>query len=880
MDGDPGEQWWVAQAEEALAHRHSSPEEARRSALTVLDGADPRSEAAVIARLANGLALRELNELGRARRELEAAEQVALDLGLTARVAEIQSAHVNVLTMTGEPERALELAQTITGLESAAARGELEMRKGLAYVQIGRIAEAIESYSAALPAIRSGSDRLVEIRLLSNRGNAYAYRGDHVRAIDDALTAERLANEQSQDFLAGCAAHNAAFAAGRIGAIVEALDGFERAEAAYRAVGFPGRSRGVLAADRSEVLLAAGLLTEACDEAAVAVASLEDAGDVNDLAEARLLHARACAAAGLHEMAGGLAERAHEEFRATGRTGWAAVAEALFIRSTLLDAPSDRDNDRSSAERVDQIALELAAAGWPAEAVSVRVAAAELAIRAGDSKLAARHLEAAAGARRHGSPHRRATAWLATARLRYLQNDISGAKRAVEAGLRMVLLHQATLGATELRAGATVHAGDLADLGVDLAVLGGKPRQILRSAEFVRANALDRTQPSPARRETLRAERRRLRDVQRQALAAPEAARSDAVRAVTEQEVRVREVARRTEGSHELAERLDLDQLFEALGDCQLVEFVEHRGRIGVVLVRRRRCRFHDLGDLSAITPIVDDARFALSRAARGNASSASIEAAVESLDDCATRLDARLMLPLALAEEPAVIVPTGRLYGVAWGSLRSLRDRDFSVSPSARRWSAREARSTPQRELRVIVGPGLEHATAESAAIAPHYRHATSVEGDEATVEAALSLLEEGSVVHIACHGTFRADSPMFSSLRMADGPMTVFDLEELRAPPEIVVLPACNSATTGVSTGDELIGTASALLGIGVRSVIAPTTVVNDAATVPLMERAHAELAQGTSAAGSLRSARQSAYRSRDPKKVAVAAALIALE
>ena len=63
-----------------------------------------------------------------------------------------------------------------------------------------------------------------------------------------------------------------------------------------------------------------------------------------------------------------------------------------------------------------------------------------------------------------------------------------------------------------------------------------------------------------------------------------------------------------------------------------------------------------------------------------------------------------------------------------------------------------------------------------------------------------------------------------MFSSLILADGPLTVYDLESLATPPSLVVLPACNAGSASVSVGDELIGTASALLGTGVRSVIAP--------------------------------------------------------
>ena len=76
-------------------------------------------------------------------------------------------------------------------------------------------------------------------------------------------------------------------------------------------------------------------------------------------------------------------------------------------------------------------------------------------------------------------------------------------------------------------------------------------------------------------------------------------------------------------------------------------------------------------------------------------------------------------------------------------------------------------------------------------------------------------ALLDRSHTAHIACHGHFRRDSPMFSSLILADGPLTVYDLESLATPPSLVVLPACNAGIAAVSVGDELIGTASALLG-----------------------------------------------------------------
>jgi CHAT domain-containing protein len=50
------------------------------------------------------------------------------------------------------------------------------------------------------------------------------------------------------------------------------------------------------------------------------------------------------------------------------------------------------------------------------------------------------------------------------------------------------------------------------------------------------------------------------------------------------------------------------------------------------------------------------------------------------------------------------------------------------------------------------------------------------------AETEARRSVLEtvgrRASVVHIAAHGRFRADAPLFSYLQLADGPLTTADV------------------------------------------------------------------------------------------------------
>ncbi len=98
-----------------------------------------------------------------------------------------------------------------------------------------------------------------------------------------------------------------------------------------------------------------------------------------------------------------------------------------------------------------------------------------------------------------------------------------------------------------------------------------------------------------------------------------------------------------------------------------------------------------------------------------------------------------------------------------------------------------------------------------------------TAVAGRNATVEAALRALDGAKLAHVACHGRFRSDSPLFSSLELADGPLTALDLQRLRRAPELLVLSACDVALSERHPGDELLGFSAALLASGTRTIVA---------------------------------------------------------
>ncbi|MDX6246015.1 MAG: hypothetical protein QOE76_3738 [Frankiales bacterium] len=156
------------------------------------------------------------------------------------------------------------------------------------------------------------------------------------------------------------------------------------------------------------------------------------------------------------------------------------------------------------------------------------------------------------------------------------------------------------------------------------------------------------------------------------------------------------------------------------------------------------------------------------------------------------------------------------------------------------------------------MTGPNLPAAVQEIAAVAKVYPHARVLTGAAASVGAVMEALEGAALAHVAAHGRFRSDNPLFSSLQLADGPLTVYDLENLRSAPSVVVLSACESALSSVHPGDEVMGLTGALLRMGTRALVASTAPVPDDVARDTMVNFHASLVRGAVPAVALVEAR----------------------
>src|SRR5207245_2941039 len=77
-----------------------------------------------------------------------------------------------------------------------------------------------------------------------------------------------------------------------------------------------------------------------------------------------------------------------------------------------------------------------------------------------------------------------------------------------------------------------------------------------------------------------------------------------------------------------------------------------------------------------------------------------------------------------------------------------------------------------------------------------------------------------------------------MFSSIRLSDSLLSLFDLYQLRLPAELVTLSGCGTGLNVVVGGDELLGLVRGLLYAGALSVLVTLWDVNDQSTAEFMK------------------------------------------
>ena len=847
-------------ATEALRSVLAQPVEAQARALAAGELARGEADlaAASIAERALGHVAMQLEHFDAAAAHFRAARRLAETAGDNERVAEARSSLSYVLARQGRTRAALREIDAATGVVHGVAAAWLETYRALVLKGLGRWDEALAAYQRALPVFRRAGEQLGEARLLANRGVVQAYRGAYGAAERDLARADALFLQLGQDFSSAVVRQTLGYVAARRGDVPQALSRYDEAEAAYRRHRPPPAT---LWMDRCELLLWAGLAAEARVSAVRAVEECQRYRQAADVAEARLLLAQAALLDGGPDEAWTTAAQAARAFARQRRPAWVALAQRTMLQACLAGAGDGTGCSRDAV----RTAAQLDRAGWRTWAVEARLVAGQLALAEGRGGVARRELSLAGRARHRGPAWQRAQGWQADALLRLSAGDRAGARRAANRGLAVLEEYRATLGATDLRAGASTRSSALAEIGLRLELAEGAAAAALCWVERARAIGL---LYRPVRLPADAGLGHDLAELRRAAIDERDAVRSGRPTAAprrrqVELERQVRDRSRTAGGSQAVGRAVvDVGQLRSRLGDTAMVVYFTLDGRLHAVTVGPAPA-LHDLGPVAPVLRELELLPFLIRRLAWQRGTPASLRAAESGVRHAADWLDQTLLGPLrgSLGDRPLVVVPNGALSALPWSVLPSCRGRPLSVAPSATTWArAAAAPPIPVDSTTVLVaGPELPHARAEVGALARHYPGARTLTGPAATAGAVVAAVDGAGLVHVAAHGHFRADNPQFSSLRLHDGPLTAYDLECLDAAPHQVVLSACNSGRTPDLAGDEVLGLVAVFLALGTVTLIATVAPVPDGETASLMCDLHARLVRGAAPAVALAEAQQ---------------------
>jgi tetratricopeptide (TPR) repeat protein len=843
----------------------SRPNDALDRARELLAG-DPDPLEASVARQAIGIVLREIGDVNDAVRELRQAYRLARRSGSADRQADVLATLGLALVFAGRTARGRVALEAAVERSSRLLRGRVLLRRGGALEVLGNHHDALADLSNAITSLRLADDPVWEARALTARAFTHLATGSVRRAEVDLRRAGQLFTANGQELESADAVVHGGVLALRNGDLPKALASFDEAERRFDEIGTSDPS---LSIEKCAALLAAGLPNDALAEADNAIERLDEIrGQQTKRAELLLAAAGGALAAGLPDRALERASEAAELFGRQGRQWWRAHARLVQLRAAFAVGPPDAALLREAR----RIAWELASLRSPETALAWLLAG-RIALAISQMTTAEELLATASRQRHRGPALSRAVGWQAEALRAESSGDIRRLLGACRRGLDVIDEHRSALGSSELQALASTHGAELAALGQRYALRLGRPRQLLAWSERWRACALAVPAVLPVEDGLLQADLVALREITGRLAAAR--ARDMPIVALGREQLRLERAVRARALSARGAGRpggpgsaaFDIRALLDELGSDRLIEIADVDGQLYLLVCGGGRVRRYAAGAMTRAFRAFDFARFGLSRLAHRH-SSLGAEQALDQLRHAGRQLEDALLGRAAsqLGDGALVLVPPGGLHAVPWSLLPSLHERVISVAPSASIWlRARQSinglNGFDRGGVVLVHGPGLTYAGDEVAQIASVYAGDDDVSvlgGGTAGVARVLATIDGARLVHVAAHGTFRTDSPLFSALRMDDGPLTAYDLEHLGHAPRRLVLSSCDSGRGSTAGADELLGLVSALIPLGTVGLVASVVPVNDAAAVPLMAALHRRLRRGASLAEALRDAR----------------------
>jgi tetratricopeptide (TPR) repeat protein len=786
--------------------------------------------------------------LERALRLLRSASDVPGQPELTAR-ALITLAHAQ-FELSGIESASAHLdaaAQLAVEHDLGVLAVPLRNQRGVLLLRAGRYADAVAAFDSSEPFWPAATE-IDRCRVLLNRSVARIEQNELPAARSDLMTCATVAEAAGLDVLRIKAIHNLGYVEFMAGDLPRAL---RLMDEAYEID--PDVSPGVALLGKAQVLVEAGLFSEADQTLAVAADILRRNRSSHDLAEAELERAKCALAIGHVSGARRLAAAARKSFGRRGSAQFRRGAELVLLQAQLAGGTPPT---RIVAAARD-LAIEFDADGLRLPTRAATLIAAEAAVNARDVDGAEALLHAVGPPRSTDPITGRTHSQLVQARVDASAGRPELAGRRVRRALDELARYQASFGSIDLRTASAVHGRRLAELDVSLAWHSGRPAAIFAAAERARAvsSRLPAVRPpdDPVAAELLAELRQTLDSLrgveQDRAASAPLLRR----RRELERQIMARSWTRAGSGAVDRPATFAAVRQGLADRDATMVTYVQAGDRLAAVVLGHR-VRLCELGEAAPVVEQVRRARADLDVLANPRLPAAIRGAVRASLQRTLGELQAALVERLDV-DGPLVVVSTGVLGQVPWASLPRLAACPITVAPSATKWLVAAATQAPRPgPVIALAGPDLGRGAEEAAAVGRIWPAARVDTGGAATTSGLLEAMGVAAVLHVAAHGVHQPENPLFSSVRMADGPVFAHELDRSHRAPDHVVLSACEVGLATIRPGDEALGLASVLLQLGTRSVIAGVARVGDEVAEQTMAGYHARLAKGADSSAAL--------------------------
>jgi CHAT domain-containing protein/predicted negative regulator of RcsB-dependent stress response len=293
-----------------------------------------------------------------------------------------------------------------------------------------------------------------------------------------------------------------------------------------------------------------------------------------------------------------------------------------------------------------------------------------------------------------------------------------------------------------------------------------------------------------------------------------------------------------------------LDKLQAALpADTTLIEYYATGDRLIAVVVTRNSIEITPVTVFSRVLHFLHLLRFQLSKFRMGTTYTQRFQQPLlEATHSHLEALYSELIAPLRshLHAKHLIFVPHGSLHFLPFHALKNgnsyLCDtHTISYAPSATVFALCQEKAPSNMSASLVMGIPDKRAPeilAEVQSVAAILPHSDLFVGAQATTEVLNTKGAQSALLHIATHGTYRQDNPMFSGIRLGNGYLNLYDLYQMRFSARHVTLSGCATGMNFVAAGDELLGLQRGLFCAGAASLLLSLWDVHDHSTAELMQ------------------------------------------